>query len=372
MSKLTLLDLGVITRGVYARMDQNRFEGRNSYFGASEVGRCGRQVVSGKLAPVPAEEMFSLPGAWKVNLGHTLENEAVQVLRGGGVDLRETGDRQVEFVHPTIPHFRCHPDGKVLGPIEHEGLVYEGDGSLQVKSTSDYLAKSWMKDGLPEEYQIQVNSEMGLSGRAWSVFMAVWREELRGKGTLTTFSHIWMLRFDHELFCRSEAKADFMESHRLAGTLPEGEPSKLCQYCPISEGCEAYLNKAPVLADGDELPEDVRLELDVILEEMGPLQEIWEPYDKRLTELEKRAKPLVPSNIKRDFKFDAGLIRVGMTSRTDFDAARLMDSLYGAISAAVPGEAGEAINIQAAALFAAEQARKKSIPTISIKPRRAK
>jgi hypothetical protein len=396
VARIAILNRETLSKAVYDRLGGGRsFSERDSYFGASEVGRCQRKVLAEKVATVPETEKFSVHGAWKVLMGRSMENEVVQVLRGAGLMLRETGNKQVEVLHPGMPYFRCHPDGRVMAPFEHKGPE-DGDGSLEAKSTSNYMAKIWIADGLPQDYLEQANSQMGLQGLKWGLFVAVWRETV--KDAELPFVHWWILDFDAELYAQSEARAERMEAARkvLAADwdaqeeprvlnldlLPEGEPTRgYCEQCHLARTCKAYLNSAPDIAPGEALPDAARLELEVILEELADVEPQWSPLDKRLKALKEQAKPLVPINIKRDFVLDGGTVKVGMKSVSDFSAERLLAAIREAIlptptpapdSPAAPAPALDPLALIAKidALYTDELATRKNQPSISLKPRK--
>lgn len=402
MGNTAILDGEAIRQSVYRRLDGGRsFAGREAYFGASEEGRCSRRVVFDKVQAVPDSERFSAPSAHKVNLGRVLENEAVQILRlTGELELRETGQNQVEVVHPSLPYFRCHPDGRILAGdmviFDDAVITSEGDGVLEAKSTAPYLIKKWIKDGLGIDYRSQANDQMGLRGLKWCLFVATCREGVKDDAGEWSPFKTWILRFDPELWASSEARVQVMEASRLAiedskqaaaeaggeftredmdALLPEGEPERgYCASCPLAPTCHAYLNAAPDCPADHDLPDSARLELEVILEELADVEADWKPLDKRIKELKEQAKPLVPTNLARKFVLDGGEAAVILKSVADFSAERLLAAVQESLSTyaeAIPAAVRDYLTLSILKAFQAESARKKVQAQINLKPRRS-
>ena len=373
MAKSGIFNQGAILDGLYGALDAGRsFEGRETYVGASEVGSCRRLLVHNKLTGVETREKFNPTSAWKVLQGRILEGAVVSILRKAGVDLRETGHRQQEFRHADVA-LVTHPDGKVLPPFEHLG-EQDGEGGLEIKTTSSFLLKSWIEKGLPEYYLDQPQVEMGLSGRKWLLFVAVARDQAFGKGEGATFMHWWIVDFDQERYDRAVERAKVTCDHLDRKELPEGEPDRAfdCEKCSIAMECQAYLKSIPELAPDQDLPQETKIELDVILEELGQIEGDWAPLDSRIKKLKEQAKAITPQNAKRDFILSAGTVKVGSKQVADFDAVRLVTDVKARVDnlQELPESSREEIKAAVEDVYKAESSRKKTQYSISLKPRK--
>ena len=224
-----ILDQAGMQFALQSRMEQNSKLGdRSQYIGASEIGSCLRRVVLSKLNPEP----FDLASMGRMIAGKAMENEVVQLVRitlNGR--LRNTGRVQLDLCHPTLP-FHAHPDGRIIGGFD--GL--DGDGVLEVKTASASTFKRFQSDGLPQNYQDQVQAQMGLAGLTWALLVLVSRENL---AEMTTFT----IRFDPEHYAELEVRATKAANalkNNIQNDLP-GEPERgFCHTCPYSGNCALF------------------------------------------------------------------------------------------------------------------------------------
>ena len=288
-----------------SRLDHNaRLGDRRSYVGASEVGSCLRKVVASKLTPEP----FDTPSMGRMLAGKAMENEVVQLVRLAlNGSLRNTGRNQMEAVHPELP-FYAHPDGRIVGE--------DGDGILEVKTASTALFKRYSKDGLPQSYIDQVQTQLGLSGLSWGLVVLVSRENL---AEVETFRIPYSpVSFEH-LVERARTASEAMK----LGFLPSGEPERgYCFSCPFAKDCPEHQAQRKALSDG-ELPDVKRLELECQLEELAGLESDLEPMQERVTELRNRLKDhLLDSGIGR-VALEGGTVQLIASSRTSLDGKTL-------------------------------------------------
>ena len=108
-----------------------------------------------------------------------------------------------------------------------------------------------------------------------------------------------------------EARAALMLGHIAARTLPDGEPERgMCSICPIKSACDAH---SLVLAEAKEgeLPLDIQLEAESIVEELKTLQDPRSDLDmaREKEAKEDLKKLLAPSGYR---KVSIGLAQVAL------------------------------------------------------------
>lgn len=320
MSASGVFDIEAIQKGLYASLDAGRsFEGRNSYVGVSEVGGCRRLTVYRKLNAPETKEMFDPEQAWRILQGRILEGAVVKILRESGVDLRETGQRQLEVRHSEVA-LVCHPDGKVLPPFA--GLDADaGPGVLEIKTTAARNIKEWKKNGIPSYYQDQIQGQMGLTGRTWALFVAAPRDQALKDGEFLSW---WVVDFDPTAYVPIVERAAGTLAIMASGELPEGEPHRAfqCEKCPLAMDCQSYLCQEGMGTKGD-LTDESRVEIEALLEELTETTIKWSPLDKDMDRCEKAIKALIPTDKAAKYAFGSGTVGVSLSDRETIDGKGL-------------------------------------------------
>lgn len=300
---VTTLSPETYLAALQARLQANtHLPDRTSYIGASEVGTCLRRVVAAKLDPMSIDSA----SMGRMLAGRAMENEVIQLVRHALLGkLRDTGRSQRELIHPALP-FRAHPDGRLLGNGE-------GDGVLEVKTASAATFKRYRDQGIPETYLDQVQAQMGLSGSAWALVVLVSREDL---SQVATFP----VRFNADRYAQLEARARRANFHLEEATLPDGEPEcGFCHSCPLASTCPTLRKASP---EG-EVPEVLRLELECQVDELGGLEERIEHLQSRVTELREQIKSALDLSGAARVCLDNGTVQVVSNSRTSLDSKAL-------------------------------------------------
>ena len=293
-----------LKEALQARMAADaRLPDRQAYLGASEVGTCLRRVVASKLFPEP----FDAPSMGRMLAGRALENEVVQLVRIAlNGRLRNTGRVQLELRHPNLP-FRAHPDGRIVGNGE------EGDGVLEVKTSSASLFKTFQKEGLPQPYVEQVQAQLGLSGLTWGLVVLVSRENLAELGT-------FLIQFDPDIWDGLVVRAEAWQEAMTSGDLPPGEPDRgYCHSCPTARNCPQHQARRKSAAQG-ELPELTRLELECLAEELASLEQDLDPLQQRSGDLKERLKSILQAFGVGQVELEAAAVQVIPSIRTSLDA----------------------------------------------------
>lgn len=302
------------------------FKDRSLYVGASEVGGCPRLVSFRKAlgaAWVPDAEAAGvmLPG----KLAETFGISLLRKLGLGEDVLTSVGESQEELQDGNL---RAHPDGLLAsgafildtgtayytasGAVwkpEEARAILQGPGILEFKSGSSSVFRSAVKDGLSPTYQDQIQSNMGLSGRAWTLLVFICRDSFSKVALfLVPFSEPryreCQRRADAILGAASLARQALVDAdlpreawdpedsgvHGLvADALLEEDPERgYCQKCPLRHSCKAMVR---TVSDAT-FPESVAPEVEalaMIVKEAGEAkkaaEEDCEAAKDRLKEL---------------------------------------------------------------------------------------
>jgi hypothetical protein len=173
--------------------DDKISEGRDEYVGASEVGGCPRLVSFRKGARLGWDPDHESAGVMLP--GRLAEIEGIEFLRLSGFDdlaLRATGTEQADL---RDGYLHAHPDGLLtagmfdLDPasayFKADGSKWDfndlkallvGDGILEFKSGSSSVFREAVKRGINPTYQDQIQSNMGLSARKWTLLFFICRD----------------------------------------------------------------------------------------------------------------------------------------------------------------------------------------------------
>lgn len=149
--------------------------------------------------------------------GIALEDDALNLFHD------ETGFTVVPLKGPDM--FVRHPDNKFLvaqvdAEIAADGKVLPkemGPGLCDAKVPSNYFFGQYVTDGIPETNYIQMQWQLGLTGRQWGTFAVLdyenWRMLGKGKPPI--------VQFDEELFGRMRDTAEeFLAKHVFTRTPP--------------------------------------------------------------------------------------------------------------------------------------------------------
>ena len=276
-----------LERAVGQRLEKgkDRLGDREANEGASRVGYCARANVLDALKSTTVP----LKTAGKFIVGRALENEVVQLVRialDGRV--RATGANQSELKHPTAPLI-CHPDGLLQGPMEHDGRVYEGDGGLEIKTSSAGAFKKYQEQGLPLWYVDQVTVQMGLLGVTWALVVVANAESL-------SELNWWVIEFDKARFDGLAERACWLQEQKKAAVVPAGETNRgWCAYCEHRRDCREYRGVKIQTIDGApaELGASDKLELESLGEELGAIEKAMEPLEVRAKAIKEEARAIL-------------------------------------------------------------------------------
>ena len=305
----TPLSVADMERAIVARhQEDERFADRATYVGASELGGCPRQVAHRKIDP-EAGAITDPHAIGRIMMGHHAEAALVGVLRRShlGAVIRETGNNQAEIVLEDAPS-RVHPDGTILHLPIPEGLTHalvmepsgkvvqiaagelQGPGCLEIKSYGLGAFGALKKSGLSDTYQDQTQMQMGARGRKWALVVCGCREDV-------SRVLLFIVRFDAARYEELKALARTIMAAKdaiLAGadmeaTLPAPIKERgYCDSCPLAYSCPAF---AVVDAEeGAKFPEDVALEVEVLMEEHFELSTELSPKNKRHEEVKDSLK----------------------------------------------------------------------------------
>jgi hypothetical protein len=205
-----------------------------------------------------------------------------------GNRIRETGTKQTELKHPEAPLI-CHPDGRVIGPFEHEGVVYEGDGALEVKTASAYAFRKYSEKGLPLWYVDQNLTQQGLQGLGWGLFVVANAEKL---------SEIvwWVIPFNPDRFAALPPRAIWLKEQEAKGCVPAGEPDRgWCSYCKHKKACAEFKNYRQASKDAADaaIPASVRIELEMLGEEYAEFEADLKVLGRRERAIKEAARKLI-------------------------------------------------------------------------------
>lgn len=281
--------------------EDNHLGDRSQIIGASEVGRCARFVASQKLNG----QDIDAAGAGRMLAGKALENTVVQMVRRVFDGVRATGARQVELRHPTVP-LVCHPDG--LLP----------DACLEIKTAGASAFRKYLKEGLPIWYEDQATVQAGLAERPSTLLVLVNRDDISQAEPKN-------IPFVSERYHELVARAGMLVQHVQAKSLPDGEPHRgACGYCPLRNDCpQRTLRLAEQKAE--ELPFDVQLEAEALLEEIRALADPRTPEEQDREEEAKKALKtlLAPTGYRTGQLAGARVALVESKGRESLDAKAL-------------------------------------------------
>jgi hypothetical protein len=335
---VTLLSQKSIHKALLAKINEEKFPGRNLYVGGSEVGGCSRQVAWKKVDPT--RTIITDPhSAGRMLAGRDMENTVVQLVRDAfDGAVRETGRAQVELSHETAP-LRSHPDGRLTWSVEWvEGmkLAYvdekgkeqmqdappDGPGSKEIKTASSGMFRKIMKEGLSDQYVDQTQVEMGLSGTKWCLLVLVNREDIAQFVSFLIF-------FDQARYetCVTRSRVIMnavnlilLDPSTEAELLPAGEPERgWCQYCDHEADCPA-MNEKAFMDPTATFPEDVAIEFAVWAEELHEIKDDADAAGKRVEELKKKMKEAM---IEFHVEASDGFFLAKSAGRTGFDTKGL-------------------------------------------------
>lgn len=319
-----LLSLNDLRAALVAMNQETKFEGRENYLGASEIGGCPRLVAAKKVRD--GLDVVDPDGAGRMESGSALENLVVQMIRRGpfGRFIRKTGNAQEELSHPSIP-LRCHPDGEILSLDEFfaptdelsvllwdgaEAVIQlselDGPGALEVKTMSSHAFRKAKRGGISEGYKDQVTTQLGLSGKRWGILVAVSRDN-------PADCLVFFVRFDAERWAGIQARGEMIwtsvEKIRegilsYPEGLPAGDPERSwgCDKCPIADECPAVAVLRSLAGDGkgtipDSEVDDIEALADEFLAlkpEADRFESVKETLKTRLSELNV-SKAVLPS-----------------------------------------------------------------------------
>jgi hypothetical protein len=258
--------------------------------GASEAGGCQRLVAYRKILELPF-----IPNAQTAGVmlpGRITEGVTVEILRGMGFNesiLSAVGQEQAELANENI---HAHPDGLwCADPFEldpatayfrPDGTIYKtdeirellvGPGHLEIKSGSSAVFAQAIRRGLSGQYVDQVQANMGLSGRVWTLLIFVCRdnfskvafffipanpeafEDINERAARTLAA----VKAGRDRLAECGAKPDDEDAPDLIEDfLPEAWAERgFCFQCDLRHSCPALIRTL----ETKEFPEDVRPEV---------------------------------------------------------------------------------------------------------------
>lgn len=252
------------------RLDKKRSAGlgdRGTYVGASDVGKCFRSAVLGKIRKgVPAPPGLIFKSMVRFFRGHWAETILDQVLKEAGY----TYTSQADLTHPDIPFAKAHPDFLI-----HNGGVGGLAGATKIR-----VVEQKCPDLLPEDprdsWVLQLYFQMGIVKTLFPQAEIV--------GSIFVFD----LFGDYEeydgfvpnqaVFAGLEQRAQLIHQGVKGEVTPKAEPSLLCGHCAHRADCPAWNYDS-----GMPIPEDVA----AIIKEIAELSRASALQDKQIKFLKK-------------------------------------------------------------------------------------
>ena len=186
----------------------NVTENRHEYIGASEIGiimgvglfKTPFQLWCEKTQKINPEENISTEQEERMLMGTMLEDVIAQhYAKKHDVAVRRAPK---VYVHPKYPFLRGHADRIVTGT----------EKGLECKNTSEYNFDKWNGEDIPEQYILQCQWLMGLSGRKeWDIAVLIGGNKYKDKP----------IKFDKDLFEHMvEVAVDFWNNNVLKDVPP--------------------------------------------------------------------------------------------------------------------------------------------------------
>jgi len=297
---------------------------RVNYLGASEVGRCLRQIVWQRLNPdANTRDGKALTSMMR---GRVFENEAIQILRLEGRILRQTGNRQtlvqLGFLGAHCDAWDADPDG-----IPH---------ALEVKCPGQWGFKAWKENGLPVYIVDQAIAQAGLTHSPYTEVVVFNADDMSQRFTVEVPANAE--RFE-ELMDRAASVMACLHANELDGSTTNnfpGEPERgYCDGCPISASCLERKGGATTIAAGSTVTgQDITwlLDMEVAMEELATAEKeaaICEAYQERLDAAKAKVKGLLLASMEArgtdsaEYSNASGKVTLARTSRSSIDSKRL-------------------------------------------------
>ena len=169
-------------------------ENRHEYIGASDIGvimgvglfKTPFQLWCEKTQRINPEESFTEEQKERMDMGNMLEDVIAQkYAKKHNVSVRRAPK---VYVHPDYPFLRAHADRIITGT----------EKGLECKNTSEHNLDKWQGADIPEQYILQCQWLMGLSGRKeWDIAVLIGGNKYKDKP----------LKFDKDLFDMMVEKA---------------------------------------------------------------------------------------------------------------------------------------------------------------------
>lgn len=186
----------------------NVTENRHEYIGASDIGvimgaglwKTPFELWCEKTQKIDPSKKFTKQQQEIMDMGNLLEEVIAQKYASEhNVSVRRAPK---VYVHPKYPFLRAHADRIITGT----------EKGLECKNTSEYNSDKWKGGDIPEQYILQCQWLMGLSGRKeWDIAVLIGGNKYKDKP----------LKFDSELFEMMVEKAvEFWEENVLRDVPP--------------------------------------------------------------------------------------------------------------------------------------------------------
>jgi CRISPR-associated exonuclease Cas4 len=205
---------------------------RAQYIGASDIGKCPRQVVLGKLQ----KTTHTVRELIRFVRGHVTETVVNRVLEVSGAFYTT----QVEVIHPNYPFILAHIDC-----ILHDGPTLEESTTMVVK---EMKSPKEVPDEPYDNQIMQVYYQLGLlklkypnvdiSGHIFNLSVA--DGEYLDFGAYTP---------NDAVFASLVEKAKKLMECVRDGKEPECEVGLLCGFCHYKQGCPPFMSDKPPLPD---------------------------------------------------------------------------------------------------------------------------
>jgi hypothetical protein len=212
---------------------------RRDTIGSSEIGRCARATVFGKLG-VPADDGFV--ESWGAALRGTLieDNYFYPALKAAyGDRLKIAGPEQQTLV---INFLSATPDGVITGMpsdcLQHLGVEDIGGSDVLVECKSIDPRANLLRPRPEHEFQVQV--AMGLVRRSYLPYKPAWAVISYIDASFLDKITEFAVRFDERIYEAADKRAlQIWSCEDPLETAPEGKLAggKECEYCPWFGQC---------------------------------------------------------------------------------------------------------------------------------------
>ena len=286
---------------------------REKYLGASEIGDCARKMVFQRLNG----HNPSAASAAAMSTGSYLEPQAVAIIKAGAKDwsitrtcIDEAGQEEAFAVG--APLF-SHPDGIVETA---DGMV----GVIDIKRPYTATVKAAKAGDIWGGYLDQIQVQIGTMRESGSVAPTFGVLFFMDKSN-PLHSHMEVIPWDEGNYSILKARARAIMPYILAGELPDAEPTRgHCSYCPLKHDCPAKNGMSEQASTANpKLSLAAEMEIEEILEKLGPLEKVVDPLNDQIEGLKKDLKAAVEKTGIDELICAGAKVKMIRGTRSDLD-----------------------------------------------------